>query len=395
MNSWANCVEGILVSEVAIVAIGHSRFGSSTPSVSFKEMMFEAATMAYEDARIDPRKDVQSFVCCTEDFWEGNSISDEYMPDQLGAALRPLCTVASDGLFGISTAYMQIKSGLADIVVVEAHSKSSDVETKTQIEEYALDPIFLRPLELHPLALAGLEMKVFLRESGASVEDCAQVVVKNRRNAQRNPNAVYPDSLTVEDVLSSKVRFDPLKTLDVSEHADGSIVVVLASAHRARTLTDEPVWIEGLGWSSETSWVEARDWSKATYARLASDRAYKMAGIDNPSKQVDLAEIDDTYSYKELQHIESLRLVQKGSSGHLTEVGYTDPDGQLPVNVSGGSLGFGQLLEATGLQKVLEAVQQLRGNAKGRQVKNAKRALVQSWRGTPTATGAVAILSSR
>lgn len=384
-----------MVTEVAIVGIGHSRFDSSTPKISTKEMMFEAATRAYEDAGVDPRKDVQTFICCTEDLWEGNSISDEYMPDQLGAALRPLCTVSSDGLFGICTAYMQIKSGLADLAVVEAHSKVSEVHTKTEVQEYGLDPIFLRPLELHPLSLAGLEMRSFLRESGLKAEHCARVVVKNHRNALGNPDAVYPARISVKDVLSSRVRFDPLKSLDISAYADGSIVVVLASKHRAKSLTDEPVWIEGLGWSSETAWVEAREWSKATYARLAADMAYRMAGIDNPSEEVDLAEVDDTFSYKELQHLESLRLVKGGTSGKLIEQGYTTRDGKLPVNVSGGSLGFGHLLEATGLQKVLEAVQQLRGRAKGRQVSGAKRALVQSWRGIPTATGAVVILGSQ
>jgi len=69
--------------------VGYAGFDSMTPGLSTRELMFEAATRAYEDAGIDPRKDVQSFVCCTEDFWEGISITDEYMPDQLGAVLRP------------------------------------------------------------------------------------------------------------------------------------------------------------------------------------------------------------------------------------------------------------------------------------------------------------------
>src|SRR5260370_73980 len=90
---------------------------------SLPELMFEAASRAYEDAGIDPRKDVQSFVCCTEDFWEGISITDEYMPDQLGAVLRPLCTISSDGIIGLATACMHIMSSVADVAVVEYHSK--------------------------------------------------------------------------------------------------------------------------------------------------------------------------------------------------------------------------------------------------------------------------------
>src|SRR2546422_7975232 len=98
-----------------------------TPGLSTRELMFEAASRAYADAGVDPRKDVQSFVCCTEDFWEGISITDEYMPDQLGAVIRPLCTVSSDRLVGIATASMQVASVLADIAVLESASKPSDV----------------------------------------------------------------------------------------------------------------------------------------------------------------------------------------------------------------------------------------------------------------------------
>ena len=85
---------------VAVVGIGHAGFAPITAGVSYKELMFEAAQRAYFDAGVDPRTDVDSFVCCSEDFLEGTSIFDEYVPDQLGAVQRPVQTVAGDGLFG-------------------------------------------------------------------------------------------------------------------------------------------------------------------------------------------------------------------------------------------------------------------------------------------------------
>ncbi|MEM2317602.1 MAG: hypothetical protein QXH33_06715, partial [Candidatus Nitrosocaldus sp.] len=112
------------------------------------------------------------------------------------------------------------------------------------------------------------------------------------------------------------------------------------------------------------------------------------------SKYIDLAEIDDTFSYKELQHMEALRLCRKGEASRLVEDGCTAMDGYMPVNPSGGSFGVGYLVEATGLHRVLEAVLQLRGMAGSMQVHGARRAVVQSWRGLPTASGAVAILSN-
>ena len=122
--------------------------------------------------------------------------------------------------------------------------------------------------------------------------------------------------------------------------------------------------------------------------------AYRQAGISNPVQVVDFAEIDDTYAYKELQALETLGFCRRGESGGLTLEGYTAPDGELPVNVSGGSLGWGHLLDATGLARTLEVVLQLRGQAGQRQLDDVEVGLVQSWRGVPTTSAAVAILSN-
>ncbi len=380
--------------EVAIVGIGCTGFKALTPDVSYKELMFEAATRAYADAGgINPRKDIDGFVSCAEDYWEGHSIFDEFAPDQIGAVLRHLFTVSGDGLIGLATGYMLIKTGQLNTVVIEAHSKLSDVATFTGIVNFGLDPIYNRPLGGHPYYMAGLEMTRFLHETGNSREQCAQVVVKNKRNALRNPNAAHGTSVTIEDVLQSEPYFHPLNRLDVSPRADGGIVMVLASEGYAKKITDQPVWIRGVGWISDTSYPESREWGRAVYAELAADMAYKMAGIRNPRKEVDFAEIDDSFSYKELQHMEALKLCGKGKAGKLTELGETEMDGDIPVNASGGLLGMGYAIEASGSQRALEAVLQLRGQAGKHQICDVHTGVAQSWRGIPTATGAVAVLS--
>src|SRR5881396_3056803 len=133
-----------------------------TPGLSTRELMFEASSRAYEDAGIDPRRDVQSFVCCTEDFWEGISITDESMPDQLGAVLRPLCTVSSDGIIGF-----------ADVAVVQSHSKISDVLNPSEITSFGFDPIYTHHhLDADPRCLAGMEMVRYLKDSATKREDC-------------------------------------------------------------------------------------------------------------------------------------------------------------------------------------------------------------------------------
>ena len=150
---------------IAIVGIGYTPFRSVTPEVSFREMIFEAAVKAYEDAGIEPN-DVSTFVSVTEDYVEGTAIADEYVPDQLGAVLKPVHTVTSDGITGLASLVMQLETEQLDVAVIEGHSKASNIDYPAHIEAFALDPIFARPLGFHPRYVAGLEMRAFLEETG-------------------------------------------------------------------------------------------------------------------------------------------------------------------------------------------------------------------------------------
>jgi acetyl-CoA C-acetyltransferase len=379
---------------VAIVGVGWAGFGPVTPEVSFKELVYQAASRAYAECGIDPRADVDSFVNVAEDFHEGTSITDEYVPDQLGAVQRPVHTITGDGLHGLAAAVMQILTGRFRIVVVEGHSKASNVLTLPEITAYAMDPITNRPLGIHPLAIAALEASRYLHETGTTQAQCAAVAAKNRNNALRNPKAAYGAAVSVEQVAASEVVASPLRRLEISDHADGAIVLVLADAHTARGLAAPPVWVRGIGWANDSPSLESRQWSRAVYAERAAAMAYRMAGIDDPARAIRFAEVDDTYAYKELQHLEALGLCPSGQAGPMAAAGDTAPSGRLPVNVSGGSLGGGHLLEATGLARVLEVVLQLRGQAGPRQLRDATMGLAQSWRGVPTTSGAVAVLST-
>ncbi len=379
---------------VAVVGIGHAGFAPITAGLSYKELMFEAAQRAYADAQVDPRADVDSFVCCSEDYLEGTSIFDEYVPDQLGAVQRPVQTVAADGLFGVATAFMLIRSGAARVVAVEAHSKVSDVLTLGAIEQFAMDPVFNRPLGIPALAVAGLDMNAFLERTGLTEEHCAMVAAKNRTNALDNPRAAYPADVTAEDVEDSGPVYWPLRELEVAGRADGCVVVVLAAEERAGDLTEAPVWTLGAGWSSGSPTLESRTWGEADFVARAAERAYAMAGVEDPAEEIDLAEVDDVFAFKELQHLEALGLGAVGELAEMLAGGALEADGELPVNVSGGSQGQGNLFEANGLARLLECVEQLRGEAGERQVDEAYVALAQSWRGVPTTSAAVIVLGN-
>lgn len=379
---------------VAIIGVGWAGFRPITPDLSYKELIYEAAVKAYSDAGVDPRRDVQSFVTVAEDFHEGTSIFDEYTPDQIGAALKPVHTITGDGLHGLATGAMLIRTGMFDLVAIEGHSKASNILTLPEVTAYAQDPVLNRPLRLNTHFVAGMEMNRYLYETGTTPEQCAAVVVKNRRNALRNPSAPYGADLTLEEVLSGQPLSWPLNRRETAEHSDGAIVMVLASEEKARALSDNPIWILGLGWINDSPSLEYREWGQLPYLQKAARMAYQQAGIRSPIGVVDFAEVDDLYAYKELQSLEALGLCGVGEAGLITEEGLTEADGELPVNISGGSLGMGNLLDATGLSRALEVVLQLRGEAGPRQLENAEIGLAQSWRGVPTTSAAVAVFSN-
>lgn len=376
---------------VGIIGMGAVPARASSPEVSYREMIFEAARKAYMEAGVEPEQ-IDTFVCLSEDLNEGVSIFDEYVPDQLGAVMKPVHTVCGDGLYGIASVYMQLCTGVFQIGVVEAHSKLSNIVLRGKVEEMALEPLYTRYTGLHPWFVAGLEMRRFLYETGITEEECAEVVRRFKENALLNPLASSPEIISVEDVLTSLPVASPLKELDIAPQADGAVVAVLAREDAVRALKKDAIWIEGVSFFTGEPHLDSRPFGKATYAELSSERALRMAGIKNLRKEIDLVEVCDAFSYKALQHIEALGLARRGESGRMLKEGFFDREGEVPVNLSGGHMGIGSMPEATSLYQVFEVVMQLRGEAGKRQVRGAKKGLVQSWRGIPTASGATIIL---
>ncbi|MFN3804879.1 MAG: thiolase domain-containing protein [Pyrobaculum sp.] len=373
---------------VGVVGIGWFGFQPEV-SYSFREMMFKAAQRAYQDAGgLDPRSEVDAFVSCQEDFWEGVAISDEFAPDPVGGAMKSVFTVAGDGLQCVGQAYMMIRSGLFDVVVVESHGKPSDIVTPNEIMNLATDPISIRPLELKNVhALAALEARAYMEKFGVNEEHLDAVVEKAHKNGSKNPRAPYASP----GVSRGDIYVDPLRERDIARFVDAAIVVVLASEAVAKKYNDTPVWILGGWWVTETSTFEFHDLAFPIHAREAADGAYIQAKITDPAKEVGFAEVDNRYSFKEVQHIEALRLAPRGTAAELLLDGAFCPGGRLPVNLSGGALAEGLPLEAHGLARLTYAVAVMRGDVKAA-VDRRERAVVHSWRGVPTTTSTVAVL---
>ena len=380
---------------VGVIGVGRVVPRTASPDIGYKEMRFFAARQAYAEAGLTP-DEIDTFVSCMEDVTEGTSITDEYVPDQLGAVLRPVHTIAGDGLQGVACGCQQVLTGKFRTCLVESYSKASNLHGHSHMLRYAMEPTYTRPFEVHPCFIAGLQMGRYLEETGTTERQCAAVVVKNRANAVRNPGGAWARIMDVEEVLSSAPVAEPLKELDCAGFSDGAAAVVLASEDFIRDRKIDPdrvVWITGISYNNDSYYLESRNWVRVLGAERAAAAAYKQAGISDPRTDVDLFEVDDTFSYRELMHLEALGLFEPGKAGEAVEAGETMPDGRIPVNPSGGWLGMGALHECSGLYRLVEAVLQLRGEAGPHQLKRTlRRAVVQSWRGLPVETCAVCVL---
>jgi len=373
---------------VAIIGIGIEGFRSQIRELSYKEMVYNAAVKAYNDADdLDPRTEVDTFISCEEDLNMGVSITDEYAPDQLGAAQRTVHTITDDGITGIAAGYMQIKTGLFDVAVIEAQSRNSDILTHNNIQNFALDPLETRNFNINYHFTAGLEKRAYMNDTKITEEMIAEVTVRNHKNALKNPYAAFGSNIDKEHVLSTEMICDPIREIEIAKPVDGAIVIVIAAEKIVKEKNVNPIWINGITYATNSPNFGTRNWNEAEYAKICSRKLYELNNITNPLNEIDIYEIDNTYSYKEFQHLESLGIYEKGESGKkLLNDEYAN------INPSGGVLGMGNAHEANGLQRVSEIVEQLRGEAGRRQINGVEKGLAFSWRGLPTTSGAMMMM---
>jgi acetyl-CoA C-acetyltransferase len=369
---------------VAVIGAGMTRFVRRAQETG-KELSWIAASAALQNAGI-PLDRVDAVCMGTApDAFDGVHRKGDYLADGSGAFGRPYIRTfvgGGTGVFVPIQGYYTVASGTADVVLVVAEEKMSSCQPHPQGAFLTIfDNIIERPLGPNLLWIFALEMRRYMETYGLSKRDIAEVAVKNKRNAAGHPSALLGQAdITVEDVLASEVLADPVQRLDVSPISDGAVALVLASEDVAGSLTDAPVWIQGVGWNLDTTYWTNRDLAYPEYVENAARMAYDMAGVTEPRKQINIAEPYDPFDYKELHHLEGLQLFDRGKAPEAAAAGVTQRDGDLPCCPSGGLLGVGNPIAAAGLMKIAELFWQLRGEAGARQVPGTpERGVAQAW----------------
>ncbi|WRZ21765.1 acetyl-CoA acetyltransferase [Streptomyces sp. NBC_00243] len=226
------------------------------------------------------------------------------------------------------------------------------------------------------IAKYAMAARRHMHEYGTTLEQLASVAVQARANAAANPDAMFRDPITVDDVLSGPMIADPFTKLHCCIRSDGGAAVLLAAEEYVQDCRTAPVWVLGTG--EHVSHTTMSEWADFTIspAAVSGRLAFSRAGVR--PEEIDLAEIYDAFSYMTLVTLEDLGFCEKGEGGSFVDAakGRLLVGGELPVNTDGG--GLSALHPGMrGLFLLVEAVRQLRGEAGERQVRKAGGRLPQ------------------
>ncbi|MBQ0854171.1 lipid-transfer protein [Streptomyces sp. BH-SS-21] len=303
-----------------------------------------------------------------------------------GARVASVYAACASGAQAVGTARAQILSGLADVVLVVGADAAPKGFFRPAGGDRADDPDWLRFRVLGATnpTYFGLYARRRMAVHGDTLEDFAQVKVKNAAMGALNPNARYRKRVTAEEVAASAVVADPLRLLDICATSDGGAALVLSSMEFARRHgAADPVRIRAVSTVTPrypttvldlpdiaTDSAVAVEPADETFRASIARAAYEEAGIG--PQDVSLAEVYDLSTALELQWYEDLGLCGEGAAAKLLREGATAPGGRIPVNMSGGLSSFGEAVPAQAIAQVCELTRQLRGAAGDRQVAGAR-----------------------
>jgi acetyl-CoA C-acetyltransferase len=365
----------------AVIGIGQTRHTTKRDDLSIAGLVRDAAQRALDDAGLT-YKDIDAVVIGkAPDMFEGVMMPELYLADALGAVGKPMIRVHTAGSVGGSTAIVAahlVQAGVHERVLTVAFEKQSESDAM-----WALSPKY----PFQPAILAGAGgffaplVRSYIRRANAPLDIGTIVAVKDRQAALKNPNAhLHMPDISRETVLASPMLWDPIRYLETCPSSDGACAMVLASDTAAKRSPHRPAWVRGTSTRSEPAMFAGRD---QVLPRASADCAadlYKQAGVTDPRRQIDVAELYVPFSWFEPMWLESLGFADAGQGWKLTQSGATALGGELPINPSGGVLSTNPI-GASGMIRFAEAAMQVRGQAGEHQVDGAKLAMGHAYGG--------------
>lgn len=368
---------------VAIVGTGQTKGRRRREDVNLAGMVHEAVRAALEDADLKP-SDVDAVVIGNApEVFEGINYPELLLGTASAGYMKPVMRVYTGGTVGASVgicAYYHVASGLHDVVLAVAFEKLSD-----GVPNYGLsvtyDPLWGRDFAAGAVTLVALQAREYMhRNPQITEEHFAMIAVKTRKDAQDNPYAHLQLELTVEEALNSHVVVSPLRLHDCCPTTDAAAAAVFAVGDKARKITDRPAWVRSIATCSEGAYYPGMDMVYPASLQKAAQTAYERAGITDPVKEIDVAELYCAFTPQEMIWAETVGLCERGKGGEMTESGRSRRDGEMPLNPSGTVVSHNPI-GASALIRQIEAALQVSGKAGAHQIEGAKTALAHGWGG--------------
>lgn len=364
------------MTKAMIVGVGMTRFGRH-PEKHFTHLAADAIDDALRDAGMDFR-DVQQAFC-----------SRVYLPSATGARVMEVM-----GRTGISCPDIEGACGAAVAGLSQAVSmvEAGQVDVALAFGVEKVGKGFMPPdilydrwqcqmgLTQNPQYWAMNAMR-HMHDFGTTELHLAKVAAKAKRNGAKNPKALFQKEMSIAEILASPMVTDPLRLYMLCSPDDGAAAAIVCSEKVARKYASRPIEVAACVHAVSrfpllnASSFCATDAGNPSVLAMTSQRAYERAGL-GPA-DLDLAEVQDTDSFSEIENCEELGFCARGEGGRAVDEGAFEIGGRLPVNPSGGLQSKGEPLGASHFGQIHEIVHQLRGNSHARQVRRARIGLAQ------------------
>ncbi|GAA1838598.1 thiolase family protein [Pseudonocardia ailaonensis] len=285
---------------------------------------------------------------------------------------------AAPGPASVAEAALAIESGMCSTVVIasgqaQVHTDKDSVAPWTRPENE-----FVECWGLMTPAEFALSAREYMHRFSVTQEQISYVASVIRNNGHRNPEAVYHGRgpFTTEDILASRMIADPYHLLDCCTTGEGGSALVLTSAERARDLPNRDVRVLGGAWDSwGPSYTHPPTYDRtAMWGRKAADAAFARSGLGRAD--IDVYEFYDNFSWEIIRYFEAFRYCEVGEGADLVADGAIEVGGKYPVVTDGGTMSHSHTGESQRIQRVVQAVRQLRGTSAANQVAGAETAIV-------------------
>lgn len=393
--------EGNIKDKTAIVGMGCVKFGENWEQ-SADDMMIDAAYEAYEDAGIEP-KDIQAVWFGSTQIGQGEPLAYALKFDYIPVTrVENLCATATEAL---RNACFAVACGMYDVVMALGCEKLKDTgRGGLGIVGGGGGPSsgLMTPIG-GPFHFFSRMANRYMEHYGWSYEDfkpiLAKVAVKNHYNGSLNPKAHFQRTITEEQAINAPMMAWPLGLYDCCGVSDGAAAAIVTRTDMAKNFRDDYVLVKGLGLSvgaRQGYLQQSYDMVHMEETVRAGQQAYAQAGIKDPYKEIDLAEVHDCFTITEMVIMEDLGFAPRGGASEYVKEGRFNLDGDLAVNPDGGLKSFGHPIGASGLRMIYEVYKQMQGKAGPRQRKNPTIGLTHNFGLNPgSGVGSVCILGQR